>query len=511
MPARLRDHPKQKLSLQQKVTLIGGLLGRGKTTALDMLLHQALQGDKTTQIANKNILVVTNDLGMEVDNRRIERWHRHITVRHVSSIDCACCEGRDALREALVDSTAFDHIIVEPSGSARITEIRSHFDPSSDIQTIGLLDSSDIVANDPRTTALLASADIIAFSRTERYQQRAIREQITKLFPGEVHFLTDPYKTIEAGMARAGFDASWQTFLTQVAQRTKRQKQSVILGPLQSHPKEVGKARVLPPMTADCLYDLLRNNCERAKGITVIIDPSGKSDTRDFDYACGQLRLGERVPRQEKTSPCAISGSVEQQQRLEVALTQFHSQPPSTPTAIKRITDLICDQTAINPEKLANYNQSALRASLDQATKYFELQKARDNAIQANDLTKAEQIETTMIELGDQMYFDSPMIWLAYKGEAYQGKEASGITPINTWGELLSHASPKGYICTKRLDFLRKAWIARGNPQSIDQSWPAQTLIEDVVGDSRFQAFATNIMFEWLAYERSSLGKWKNY
>ncbi len=510
MLARLRKAQEQKTSAQQKVTLIGGLLGRGKTTVLDMLLHQELNREKTAKTAQENILVVTNDLGVAVDNKRIERWHHHTTLRHVSGIDCACCDGRDALRKALADSDQFDHIIIEPSGSARITEVRSHFAPSSDIQTIGLLDSTDLASDDPRTAALLDSADIIAFSRTERYQQRVIRAQLADRFPSEVHFLTDPYKTIEVSMARAIFDVSWQTFLKQIAQRTKRQKHSITFGSLQSHPKEKGQAIVLPPMTADSLYDLLRNNCERAKGITVIIDSNGQSKTRDFDYACGQLRLGEQVT-QDKTSPCAISGSEEQQRRLEVALSQFYSQPPSNPAAIKRITDAIYDSTAISAKKLADYNQAALHFTLGQAAQYFDLQKARDDAFKAHNLTEAEQTEAIMIELGDQMYFDSPMIWLAYKGEAYQGKETSGITPINTWDELLTHASPQGYICTKRLDFLRKAWIARGNPQPIDQSWAPQTLIKDIVNDGNFQDFAASVMFEWLSYERSNLGKWKNY
>ncbi len=55
--------------------------------------------------------------------------------------------------------------------------------------------------------------------------------------------------------------------------------------------------------------------------------------------------------------------------------------------------------------------------------------------------------------ISDGMFFADPVIWILYKYHAYKG---SGHD-LATWSDLITHSSPKGDICGKRLTFLRSA------------------------------------------------------
>lgn len=116
------DHPIEELDIgpddefapwdgrRVPVTLIGGYLGAGKTTAINGLLART----------DRPIAVLVNDVGSVNIDARLIRRHSGDTIELTDG--CVCCSMRDGLGQAFEAlrrrSVAPDHVLIELSGVA---------------------------------------------------------------------------------------------------------------------------------------------------------------------------------------------------------------------------------------------------------------------------------------------------------------------------------------------------------------------------------------------------------
>ncbi len=114
--------------------------------------------------------------------------------------------------------------------------------------------------------------------------------------------------------------------------------------------------------------------------------------------------------------------------------------------------------------------------------------------------------------LSDEMTFESPLVWVAYKYEAYQDESQ----PITTMSALRVHCSKPGYICTKRYEFLNQ-WLERLSLEKLSgrEVYPDEASIPCIY-DILLQLEAHEaFMAEWRSYEyyqeNEQVAKWENW
>ena len=75
------------------------------------------------------------------------------------------------------------------------------------------------------------------------------------------------------------------------------------------------------------------------------------------------------------------------------------------------------------------------------------------------------------------MTFDTPLVWVMYKFEAYQDE----AQPIKTMHDFRLHCSKPGYICTKRFTFLNTHLCNNGQcPLTDDERYPDKMLLSEI-------------------------------
>lgn len=511
------------IARETKITLISGPLGAGKTTILDMILQRLVDQDDSDrdQIRTriKKCLVITNDLGKGgTDNKRIARWHQSVTIAHIDK-DCMCCDAQQPFVAALHNAGDVDQILIEPSGAASTGAIVDKLPPDQ-TQIIGVVTPSDLHGEVWRRSAL-PYADIVAVTRALKHQQRALRKAIAHITKAPVWFLPDPYRTVEPGEPAESIDVAWQSFLGAIEAREDNTTKSIFFLTDSLEQQTIGEPTPFPPMEADDLQDLLQGACERAKGITTIVAPDGSKKNLSFDFAYQKLRLHEVIAGEDISETTVIATPakhkiVTQKTQDYLAGKRVKNSPISNVIQALEASIAAAQKGEALPQAFDDFNRAAITQALQQADHYFALEAERVERQNNKDFVTEEEIEAKMGPLGDAIYYDTPIVWLAYKAEAYgQEQLPHRPAPVRTWKELLQHASPKGYICTSRLTYLREAWLRLsqqlGTTSNLDSQWPEETSLEVIINDPLFQRFAALIIPEWIAYERSTLGKWKNY
>ena len=115
-------------------------------------------------------------------------------------------------------------------------------------------------------------------------------------------------------------------------------------------------------------------------------------------------------------------------------------------------------------------------------------------------------------QLSDDMTFDTPLIWVMYKFEAYQDE----AQPIQTMHDFRLHCSKPGYICTKRFIFLNAHLCSNGQSSLMDRKqYPDEMLLSEIfplLGEiEQDEVF----MSSWRAHEyyqeHGAIKKWQNY
>ena len=152
-----------------------------------------------------------------------------------------------------------------------------------------------------------------------------------------------------------------------------------------------------------------------------------------------------------------------------------------------------------------------LAAKITAAERRLALAKLKNSSgeqirIELDDLRHSQQ------QLSDDMTFDTPLVWVMYKFEAYQDE----TQPIQTMHDFRLHCSKPGYICTKRFIFLNAHLCSNGQSSLMDRKqYPDEMLLSEIfplLGEiEQDEVF----MSSWRAHEyyqeHGAIKKWQNY
>jgi hypothetical protein len=137
--------------------------------------------------------------------------------------------------------------------------------------------------------------------------------------------------------------------------------------------------------------------------------------------------------------------------------------------------------------------------------KYFSLKQ-----LEEKELILKEKLQ----KISDSMFFSNHVIWMMYKNKAYQKTPQA----ISTWLNLKNHCSPKGYICTKRFNFLRDYIKEKYSIDISDKKhFPNETMLEEIYnGKIALDLIKDKLFIEkWQFYEYfkkdDKIAKWENY
>ena len=114
--------------------------------------------------------------------------------------------------------------------------------------------------------------------------------------------------------------------------------------------------------------------------------------------------------------------------------------------------------------------------------------------------------------LSDTMTFDTPLVWVMYKFEAYQDE----AQPIQTMHDFRLHCSKPGYICTKRFIFLNAHLCSNGQrPLADSEQYSDEMLLSEIFPLLSEIERDKNFLSNWRAYEYyqedGAIKKWQNY
>lgn len=116
---------------------------------------------------------------------------------------------------------------------------------------------------------------------------------------------------------------------------------------------------------------------------------------------------------------------------------------------------------------------------------------------------KSEDDKSLRDSLSEIMRFDSPLVWVGYKANAYRGTQYE----INTVADLRAHCDDPDDICAKRFSFISNIIDGVGDSNSISFLW------EDV--ETFRKLSAQDLLIGWLKYEFHEVDgricKWENY
>ena len=126
--------------------------------------------------------------------------------------------------------------------------------------------------------------------------------------------------------------------------------------------------------------------------------------------------------------------------------------------------------------------------------------------IELDDLRHSQQ------QLSDNMTFDTPLVWVMYKFEAYQDE----AQPIKTMHDFRLHCSKPGYICTKRFTFLNTHLCNNGQcPLTDNERYPDKMLLSEIfplLGEiEQDEAFLSSWRAHEYYQEDGIVKKWQDY
>ena len=115
-------------------------------------------------------------------------------------------------------------------------------------------------------------------------------------------------------------------------------------------------------------------------------------------------------------------------------------------------------------------------------------------------------------QLSDDMTFDTPLVWVMYKFEAYQDE----AQPIQTMHDFRLHCSKPGYICTKRFIFLNAHLCSNGQrPLTDSKKYPDEMLLSEIFPLLSEIERDKNFLSNWREHEYYQedgvIKKWQNY
>ena len=152
-----------------------------------------------------------------------------------------------------------------------------------------------------------------------------------------------------------------------------------------------------------------------------------------------------------------------------------------------------------------------LTAKITAAERHLALAKLKNSDIEQAQI-ELDVLRRDQQRLSDAITFDTPLVWVMYKFEAYQDE----AQPIRTMHDFRLHCSKPGYICTKRFIFLNAHLCSNGQrPLTDGKQYPDEMLLREIfplLGEiEQDEVF----MSSWRAHEyyqeHGAIKKWQNY
>ena len=126
---------------------------------------------------------------------------------------------------------------------------------------------------------------------------------------------------------------------------------------------------------------------------------------------------------------------------------------------------------------LSMYDEyKTLTVKIAAAERHLALAKLKNGDVEQVQ-TKLDGLRRDQQQLSDTMTFDTPLVWVMYKFEAYQDE----TQPIRTMHDFRLHCSKPGYICTKRFIFLNAHLCSNGQrPLTDSEQYPDEMLLSEI-------------------------------
>ncbi|TWP14098.1 hypothetical protein EUA75_03290 [TM7 phylum sp. oral taxon 353] len=161
---------------------------------------------------------------------------------------------------------------------------------------------------------------------------------------------------------------------------------------------------------------------------------------------------------------------------------------------------------------LSMYDEyKTLAAKITAAERHLALAKLKNSGVEQIQI-ELDDLRRDQQQLSDDMTFDTPLIWVMYKFEAYQDE----AQPIRTMHDFRLHCSKPGYICTKRFIFLNAHLCSNGQRPLIDsKKYPDEMLLREIfplLGEiEQDEAFLSSWRAHEYYQEHGAIKKWQNY
>ena len=152
-----------------------------------------------------------------------------------------------------------------------------------------------------------------------------------------------------------------------------------------------------------------------------------------------------------------------------------------------------------------------LTAKITAAERRLALARLKNSDIEQAQ-TKLDVLRRDQQQLSDDMTFDTPLVWVMYKFEAYQDE----VQPIRTMHDFRLHCSKPGYICTKRFIFLNAHLCSNGQrPLTDSKQYPDEMLLSEIFPLLSKIEQDKAFLSSWCAHEYyqedGAIKKWQNY
>ena len=152
-----------------------------------------------------------------------------------------------------------------------------------------------------------------------------------------------------------------------------------------------------------------------------------------------------------------------------------------------------------------------LAAKITAAERRLALAKLKNSGVKQIQI-ELDDLQHSQQQLSDDMTFDTPLIWVMYKFEAYQDE----AQPIRTMHDFRLHCSKPGYICTKRFIFLNAHLCSNGQrPLTDSKQYPDEMLLSEIFPLLSEIERDKNFLSNWRTHEYYQeddvIKKWQDY
>ena len=171
------------------------------------------------------------------------------------------------------------------------------------------------------------------------------------------------------------------------------------------------------------------------------------------------------------------------------------------------------DSARVAVDKLLDmYDEyKTLTAKIAAAERRLALAKLKNSDVEQARI-ELDNLRHSQQQLSDAMTFDTPLVWVMYKFEAYQDE----TQPIRTMHDFRLHCSKPGYICTKRFIFLNAHLCSNGQrPLTDSKKYPDEMLLSEIfplIGEiEQDEAFLSSWRVHEYYQEDGAIKKWQDY